>query len=1079
MARARIIFQDEVEREIMNKIVAKIIVLSLLSVIFAQALNVLPASAQSGAESGSVGATPNPIFLGSQVTISIAVTPPGSYDLAVDVTKPNYDMDTDYATTDATGQCQLNYEPNSTGTYRVRVWIQGDQSGNPAVLIAQTYFDCVIEGILTGITVENKGTLVLGSGCDYEIRDENNALVESFHLDQGEYVRFIDTIFFEGGIFSITQVTTLPSWDFTNIYAEPNDVGSDAWVVGTTAYVQLSGSGGATVTFSNCHYGINYLWATYTGTTLEEGYQTNIWRADPFYNVTYYETDGFSNIFDNYIKEGGLFHVTVTTKYGYTTDMSVEDFGTTTSNITSTPTGLEATVDLEPYGAVLITFFSAEILLAATPLSQPPVVDLTYAIPEFKIVPVQAAWEADKNGDGITDLVAGKATAFLVNVSATSGITLGLKIDGTSVGQPVAVALNGIVSFYPITLNTPGNAVISVEYVGSSGPTINPITVTVRATNDLSLYYGYLDKYGAPTLANFNALVTSSDNFMKAVYPVKAVAASTAYTKVKGQSSMLKDCMAIADAALKSKRAVGVAVASSNYFPNYSYPNGVGVSYGPNFKGVIVTEGYWTAASHEVAHTYGLYWGEPEEYQVYPPYGQNASGVSAADGNWRSGEDFMGCAPKGTLEYTWVNNDKTYKGLFGKFTTPAVDPEIAIVSGIFHKDAPFEMPLAWSRVAQATASDVAPGDYALRFVDASGNPIGDDVSFDAQCIASINEGVAVGKNTPSPEGIGTIETDEAGFIFAVPYPSETAQVQILDKTDPTQPPELVVTVPAANIQVVAPVTTETETGTAGSNGWYVSNVDVSLTATSTDFGVKEIHYSVDSGTETIVQVNPASFTITTDGTHSLTYWAVDTDGNAESPHTKTIKIDKTAPEVTLSLPACVLLNQVTSATWTATDSTSGVDPSSGTISVDTSSFGIKTISVTVLDKAGNSKTVTKTVTVKYDFIGFLEPINNDGTSIFKLKSTVPVKFQLKDAQGNYVSTAVASITIAKLSDSIWGEDIEPVSTSAATVGTLFRYDATSCQYIFNLSTKGLSTGTWRISAVLGDGAFKTVTISLR
>jgi hypothetical protein len=1078
-----------VERGILKKIVAKIIVLLLLSVIFAQVLSVSPASAQSGAESGSVSVTPNPVLLGSQVSISMVIAPPNIYKLAVDVTNPDYVVTTvNYPTTDAAGQYQLYYEPESVGTYRVRVWIQGDQSGNPAVLIAQTYFDCVIEGILTGITVENKEPYNLGP-CHYQIWDEKGNVVEDFSLDQSQHQTFTGPNFV--GIFSVAQ-DPLPLYDFTNIYAEPNDAESTAWVDGTTAYVNLVEGGGATVTFSNIGYGINYIWATYTGTTLEEKFQIHIWRDDPFYDVTYEETDGKGVDFGPEVLAGGLFHVTVTTKYGYTTDMFIETFGHTTApEPTSTPTGLEAIINLEPNGAVLITFYSAEVLLAATPLDQPPVVDLTYNIPEFTIVPVQASWEADKNGDHMIDLVAGKATAFLVKVGVP-GVTFGITIkelDGTVIysSSQGVVAANGIVSFYPITLNNPAgtlarNVIVHVEDLAGSGtPAINDVTVTVRNTNDLSLYYGYLEKsaYGTVLQPNYTALVTNSNNFIKGVYPVKNVAASTAYTKFKGQSSMLKDCMMIADAALKNKCAVGVAVAPSQYFSSYTYPNGVGVSYGPNFKGVIVTEGYWTAASHEVAHTYGLYWGEPEEYQLYPPYGQSASGVSAADGKWRSGEDFMGCAPKGTLEYTWVNNDKTYKGLFGKFTTPAVDPEIVIVSGIFHKDAPFEMPLTWSRVAQATATVVAPGDYALRFVDASGNPIGDDVSFDAQCIASINEGVAVGKNTPSPVGIGTIETDEAGFIFAVPYPAETAQVQIFDKTDPTRPPELVVTVPAANIHVVAPVTTEAETGTAGSNGWYVSNVDVSLTGTATDFGVKEVHYSVDSGTETVVQGNTASFTITTDRTHSLSYWAVDDNGNAESPHTKTIKIDKTAPDVTLSLPASVLLNQVTSATWTATDSTSGVDPSSGTVPVDTSSVGIKTVSVTIWDKAGNPTTVTKTVTVKYDFIGFLPPINNDGTSIFKLKSTVPVKFQLRDAQGNYVSTAVASITVAKLSDSVWGDDIEPVSTSAATVGNLFRYDATSCQYIFNLSTKGLSTGTWRISAILGDGAFKTVTISLR
>jgi len=55
--------------------------------------------------------------------------------------------------------------------------------------------------------------------------------------------------------------------------------------------------------------------------------------------------------------------------------------------------------------------------------------------------------------------------------------------------------------------------------------------------------------------------------------------------------------------------------------------------------------------------------------------------------------------------------------------------------------------------------------------------------------------------------------------------------------------------------------------------------------------------------------------------------------------------------------------------------------------------------------------------------------------------------------------------------------------AAGTVGlvneTLFRYDPTGQQYIFNLSTKGLSAGTWRLKVSLDDGATYTTLISLK
>jgi hypothetical protein len=573
---------------------------------------------------------------------------------------------------------------------------------------------------------------------------------------------------------------------------------------------------------------------------------------------------------------------------------------------------------------------------------------------------------------------------------------------------------------------------------------------------------------------------------MNLAYPVKAVSADKGQNKINGGNSMLTDCMAIANQALKKNYAIGIAITTSGplgYFNKWGKPDAVGVSYGPNIKGVVVAQDYWTAAAHEVGHTYNLYWETPEEYSQYPLYGQMASGVCAASGNWRSGQDFMGCAPYKTLDNTWVNSQGTYNPLFAKLTQTLTDPEIVVVSGIFHSggspDTPsFETPFTWSKL-QGIPSEIVSGDYALKFLDSANNEIqGTEVMFDAQTRASISVGVTLGKDRPEA-GSGTIVSDDAGFCFATVLPAGTAEVQVLDTTLPADQ-QVKGTIMESQIVDVGPATVETEIGTSGLNGWFVSNVGVSLAATAAEgIGVKEIHYALDGGTSTVVQGNTASFTISTDGTHSLAYFAVDNNEIAENPQTKTIKIDKTVPTVTLSLPSTVLLKQVISATWTATDSTSGVDPSSGTLPIDTNSVGTKTISVTVWDKAGNAKTVTKTVNVEYNFIGFLDPINNDGTSIFKLKSTVPVKFQLKDAQGNYVSTAVASISVAKLSNNVWGEDMEPVSTASSTQGTIFRYDASSNQYIFNLSTKELSTGSWRISSLLGDGTVKTVIISLR
>lgn len=112
------------------------------------------------------------------------------------------------------------------------------------------------------------------------------------------------------------------------------------------------------------------------------------------------------------------------------------------------------------------------------------------------------------------------------------------------------------------------------------------------------------------------------------------------------------------------------------------------------------------------------------------------------------------------------------------------------------------------------------------------------------------------------------------------------------------------------------------------------------------------------------------------------------------------------------------------------------------------------------------------------FSGVLQPINNDGSSIFKLGRTIPVKFRLKNSSGQSVSTAIAKMFLAKIYNGIPGPEQEAVSTSASNNGNTFRYSPSDQQYIFNLETRNLSQGTWRIRVLLDDGISYTVKISL-
>jgi hypothetical protein len=82
----------------------------------------------------------------------------------------------------------------------------------------------------------------------------------------------------------------------------------------------------------------------------------------------------------------------------------------------------------------------------------------------------------------------------------------------------------------------------------------------------------------------------------------------------------------------------------------------------------------------------------------------------------------------------------------------------------------------------------------------------------------------------------------------------------------------------------------------GDNGYYVSNVTVTLNATDNESGVKEIRYRVDNGSWYIIYDNVGEFGLYEDGNDILIeYSAIDNAGNKESINAFNISIDQKQP----------------------------------------------------------------------------------------------------------------------------------------------------------------------------------------
>lgn len=107
---------------------------------------------------------------------------------------------------------------------------------------------------------------------------------------------------------------------------------------------------------------------------------------------------------------------------------------------------------------------------------------------------------------------------------------------------------------------------------------------------------------------------------------------------------------------------------------------------------------------------------------------------------------------------------------------------------------------------------------------------------------------------------------------------------------------------SANLNdTLPPVSTASASGINGLNGWYTSDVGVTLTASDGDgAGVKSTYFSLDNGSTWQLYDNYSDIHFTDEGTHTVQYYSIDFLGYQEAVQTLTIKIDKTAPEARIS-----------------------------------------------------------------------------------------------------------------------------------------------------------------------------------
>lgn len=211
------------------------------------------------------------------------------------------------------------------------------------------------------------------------------------------------------------------------------------------------------------------------------------------------------------------------------------------------------------------------------------------------------------------------------------------------------------------------------------------------------------------------------------------------------------------------------------------------------------------------------------------------------------------------------------------------------------------------------------------------------------------------------------------------------------------------------------------------------------------------------------------------GNHTVTLIVTDSNGASSSTTATVTVIDSTKP--TLACPSDVIvylpLNSMDTAAVVNYAAPTASDCSSVTIATSKASgtvfpLGTTTVNVTATDAAGNQSTCSFSVSVRYNFSGFLKPVDPlPIVNVAKAGSAIPVKFSLSGNKGMAIFAAGFPASQPLACGSGTPADLQAVPMLSASG---LSYTASNDTYTYVWKTDKVWAGTCRqLLLKLSDG----------